>query len=301
MAFLADDINSFLQDNKSALQISFFDEDSNNWRFKVQNHSVWPGVDACEKITSIKLEENIYVHASAAPWKCGYHGTSVPNMLKILAEGGFNNKHSGDTPAGTCLAPKFSATDSYNFGAVLQCDVHGFQHPLHARIMKAYVQWTGECIPIGMNSKNKKKGTPVGQLTSHPKNLCIKYIYIDKNTPCQYLLLQRIQPTAGACYAGESDPFASLQKILAKRATISSEEDFRVLALAARLNNKTITASSSFDSSPTATESSLKTEVLQNPDASDDIKTLKQRPSSSTPPPLKFKRLKPPVVNMEKM
>ena len=81
---------------------------------------------------------------------------------------------------------------------------------------------------------------------------------------------------------------------------IDSEEDLRVLSLAEDIHNKTTTATSSFESIPTAKESSRKLEELQNPDASGDVKTPKQRPSSSTPPPLKFKRLKPPVVNMEK-
>ena len=112
MAFLAGDINSFLRENTSTLHISFLDEEGDYWRFEVHSHSVWPNVDACQGIRSIKLEEKQYLNTTSAPWKYGYHGTSVPNMLQILVDGGFNNKRSGDTPAGICLAPKFDAAYS---------------------------------------------------------------------------------------------------------------------------------------------------------------------------------------------
>ena len=114
-----------------------------------------------------------------------------------------------------------------------------------------------------------------------------------------YVLRRPIQPTAGAYYAGESDPFATLQKTLAKRAAINSEEDFRVLTLAENVHNETTAASSSFEHIPTAKESSRNSNEIQNPDTSSSVENLKQRSSSSKPPPQKFKRLKPPVVNKE--
>ena len=216
-------------------------------------------------------------------------------MLQILVDGGFNNKRSGDTPAGICLAPKFHAAYSYNEGVVIQCEIHGFQHPLHPRIMKAYRNWTGEYIPIGMNSKMNKKGTPLGQVTSHPKNLCIKYIYLQKNMSCQHLLFHRIQTTAGACYATEPDPLAALQTLLAKRAAYSSEADFRVLDLAPNLDDNTTATTGNSGNNSTPEESSCKLENTHNADAPDGVETVKQRPCSAVPRTLKIKRLRPPI------
>ena len=119
MTYLAGDINSFLREKRSTLHISFLDEEGDYWRFEVHNHSVWPDVDACQGIRSIKLEEEQYLYSTSAPWEYGCHGTSVPNMLRILAEEGFNNRRSGDTSAGICFAPKFDAAYSYNHGVLV--------------------------------------------------------------------------------------------------------------------------------------------------------------------------------------
>ena len=96
MSAMAANINLFLQQKNSNLQVSFEDEDSDYWRFKVHNHSVWPGVETCERIQAVQLDKKHFLYATSAPWKVAYHGTSVPNTLIILAENGFNNKHSGD-------------------------------------------------------------------------------------------------------------------------------------------------------------------------------------------------------------
>ena len=122
-------INRFLEQHHAALRVSFLSVFDDYFCFAVQGHSVLPGVDECSLLSSVQLDDNTSVYATAAPWTCGYHGTTISNLLLVLLEGGFDNKRSGDTPAGICTAPKFHAAGSYNHGAVLQCDIRGFQHP----------------------------------------------------------------------------------------------------------------------------------------------------------------------------
>ena len=113
----------------------------------------------------------------------GYHATHVSNLFGVLKAGGFTNKSSGDEVAGICTAPKFWATRYYNYGAVLECEVHGFQGVIGKKAKQqqfaAFAAWAGEFVPIGMNLRQREKGTKLGQLLSHPNCLCIKKIYID--------------------------------------------------------------------------------------------------------------------------
>ena len=225
-------INRFLEQHNSTLRVSFLKDVDDYSCFDVHGHSILPGVDECRHVSTVQLNEQSCAYASAAPWKCGYHGTSVSNLLLILSTCGFSNKRSGDTPAGICLAPKFHAAGSYNRGAVLQCDVHGFQHPLHPHKVKEYVRWAGEYVPIGMNTK-QKKGTPLGQLMSRPGNLCIKKIYLGKSIDVAQILSRSLQATTGACYAGFSDPLTTLENTLSSRAAVCSVKDLRVQTQAA--------------------------------------------------------------------
>ena len=216
MSSISDIINRFLAQHDSQLRLSFLEDCDGHWCFDIHGHSALPGVDECQHVSCVKLNDECSVYATAAPWKCGFHGTTVPNLLLILSQSGFNYKHSGDTPAGICLAPKFHATKSYNFGAVLQCDIHGFQHPLRPDKVTEYVRWAGEYVPIGMNTK-QKKGTPLGQLLSHPGNLCIKKIYLDKSKDIAQILSLPIQATAGASYLTSANPLAALDHTVTSR------------------------------------------------------------------------------------
>ena len=108
----------------------------------------------------------------------------------------------------------------------MQCDVHGFQHPLHPHSVQEYVRWAGEYVPIGMNTK-QKKGTPLGQLISHPGNLCIKKIYLGRSIDVVQIFSRPLEATAGACYALLSNPLAILEKTLSSRSAVCSVKDLR--------------------------------------------------------------------------
>jgi len=210
MSSISFNINRFLEQYDSQLRLSFLEDRDGYWCFVVHGHSALPGVEECQHVSCVQLNDENSVYASAQPWKEGYHGTSIENLLLILAAGGFDNKRSGDTPAGICLASKFHIIKTYNLGGVLQCDIHGFQHPLPPTKVKEYLHWVGEYVPIGMNTK-QKKGTKLGQLISHPGNLCIKKVYLDKSRDITQILSRPIQATPGACYWGKTDPVALLE------------------------------------------------------------------------------------------
>ena len=201
MTMMVDAINCYLEKSGDGhLSVSFERDTGEFWGFSVHGHSAWKGVSECKKLTHVKLTSRT-LNASYPAWTTGYHGTTTSNMLLIMSARGFNIAHSGDNIACVCLGSKLKSLGFYEYGAVLQCEIVGFMHPLVGK--EAYAdlcEWSDGIQPIGMNSKDTSKGCAGGQVAAHPANLCIKKVYIRKTVNIQALLATDLQPEAGACF-----------------------------------------------------------------------------------------------------
>ena len=202
MTMMVDAINCYLKKSGDGhLSVSYERDTDDFWCFCVHGHSAWKGVSECERLSEVKLNSRTTLNASWPRWTNGYHGTTTSNMLLIMSTGNFNITYSGDEIACVCLTNTLKRTGSYEYGAVLQCDIVGFMHPLEGtEAHEDLTEWSAAIQPIGMNSKNKNKGSKGGQVAAHPANLCIKQVYIRKTVNIPALLATDLQPEAGACF-----------------------------------------------------------------------------------------------------
>ena len=225
-------LNEHLRGADSRLQVQFlhYSENGEYAIFDVLGHNPWPGIDECKQIAQVKVDNEIAVHASGACLDLVFHGTHASNAFSILKGGGFNIECSGDTPAGVCTAPKFHATSSYDHGAVLHCSIHGVVLSCHtSEKRRAFDTWVGRYTPIGANLYNKHKGSKLGQVISHPGNLCIERLSLKKKE-----LDSTISTTwiPGACY-GNKNPLDAYHSLANERSAngIESPKDFRDLRM----------------------------------------------------------------------
>ena len=223
-------LNEHLRGADSCLQVKFlhYSENGEYAIFDVLGHNPWPGIDECKQIAQVKVDNEIAVHASGACLDLVFHGTHASNAFSILKGGGFNIEYSGDTPAGVCTAPKFHATSSYDHGAVLHCSIHGVVLCCHSPEKRdAFHTWAGRYTPIGANLYNKHKGSKLGQVISHPGNLCIERLSLKKKE-----LDSTISTTwiPGACY-GNKKPMDAYHSLASERSAngIERPKDLRDL------------------------------------------------------------------------
>ena len=233
-------INAFLRRNPDCrLSVSYKEAVDGYWCFLVHGDEALPGVSDCSKIRYVKLP-NSWLTRLGSLWEVGFHGTTPTNVFLILLANGFDLRHSGDTVAGVCVAGKMMRTGSYDFGGVLQCSIHGFQHCMDsgktpekkARALAEFKDWSNSMMPIGMNAKWKAKGCRGGQLMCNPDNLCIARIYIKRNVDIPLLLSTELRATAGGCFKGPhiDEPQALFEEHLARGLSLHPPNDIRPLA-----------------------------------------------------------------------
>ena len=198
---LASRINQYLHAHGSRLSVSRVKDDSSEYmHFLVHGHSALKDVEQCDKLWRVSLNNEETLYPSGAAWTYGFHGTHVPNLLSILRDGGFNLDCSGDTPRCVCLAPHFHSARSYDFGAMIKCNIFGVQCPFGNSKLQALQQYVGWEMAVGLNLKQKSKGTPDGQLMCHSGNLQITEFHILKTVDIQKFLAESLVLKAGACF-----------------------------------------------------------------------------------------------------
>ena len=175
----SDKLNEYLRSAHSCLRVRFIEYiyDGKYACFDVLGHAPWPDIDKCKEIGQVTVADQTHLHASGADLDFGFHGTHPSNAFSILQFGGFDIDYSGDAPAGVCTVPKFNASYVYDHGAVLHCSIHGVLLAINTPSRKrAFDTWAGRYIPIGANPYNKHRGSPLGQVMSHPGNSCISIV-----------------------------------------------------------------------------------------------------------------------------
>ena len=208
----SDKLNEYLRSAHSCLRVRFIEYiyDGKYACFDVLGHAPWPDIDKCKEIGQVTVADQTHLHASGADLDFGFHGTHPSNAFSILQCGGFDIDFSGDAPAGVCTVPKFNATYVYDHGAVLHCSIHGVLLAINTPSRKrAFDTWAGRYIPIGANPYNKHRGSPLGQVMSHPGNLCIDRLSLKRSVIDSTISTTWIP---GSCYGNKNpmDAYRSL-------------------------------------------------------------------------------------------